>query len=46
MEYGVTIQIDGTDVFAGTLFANARRGRETSTALDSALQVGITTERG
>lgn len=30
MEYGVTIQIAGEDVFAGTLYANVRRGIESA----------------
>lgn len=30
MEYGVTIQINGVDVLAGTLFVNVKRGRETA----------------
>ena len=30
MEYGVTVQIDGRDVFAGTLYAHVRRGVESA----------------
>ena len=30
MEYRVSVQIEGEDVFAGTLFANVRRGRESA----------------
>ena len=30
MEYGVTVQLEGSDVAVGTLFANVRRGRESA----------------
>ena len=30
MEYGVSVQIDGRDVFAGTLYAHVRRGVESA----------------
>ena len=30
MEYGVSVQIDGEDVFAGTLYAHVRRGVESA----------------
>lgn len=30
MEYDVTVQIDGEDVFVGRLFQNVRRGSETA----------------
>ena len=37
MEYGVSIQIGGEDVLAGTLFARVRRGVESATFLYDAV---------